>query len=396
MKLHVLVLFCISSCYCAIDFSDRPRNFSIELVHHTQLAKEGHVVISPFGIWTLLSAVALGASGESYNQLARAFILPRDRNTLINGYRSLTSAVLNPPTSTGVTLTSTNFVFLDNDFSVFPEFRRSIETDFKASVTVLDFQNPNSANIANNKIERTGANVKNVLHSEDFAEAKMILTNVISFRGLWSTPFNSSDTTEEPFYDESKRVVGRVNMMYQKAIFSFSNIRSMEVFALEMPYGTEKRYSMLFLLPYPNVKIADAYKKLATVSIKDIFKQIEQDIEEFGEEEIDVKIPRFKISTNLVMNKPLNDMGVYDIFQPNLARFDRVSNEDIYVSAIVHKADIEVTESGTVASAVTEAFFADRISSPSFHANRPFIYFLMEKSTMTMIFGGIYSKPSMF
>ncbi|XP_063834342.1 serine protease inhibitor 77Ba-like [Ostrinia nubilalis] len=395
MKLALLLLVHVSACFCAIDFSDRPRNFSIELVHHTQLQKEGHVVISPFGIWTLMSAVALGATGNSYNQLARTFILPKDKRTLVSGYKELTSVVLNPST-TGVTLTSKNFVFLDSNFKVYPEFERSMRQDFNSTVTVLNFQDPNSANIANNEIERTGANVKNVLHSEDFEESRMILTNVISFKGLWSSPFNASDTKEEVFYDEGKNVIGRVNMMSQKSMFAFSNIRSMEAFALEIPYGDDKKYSMLFILPYPNVKVTDAYKNLAKTSLKDIFGQLEQDVEEFGEEEIDVKIPRFKISTNLVMNKPLNDMGVFDIFQPNLANFGRVSAEDIFVSAIVHKADIEVTESGTVASAVTEAFFADRISSPTFHANKPFIYFLMEKTTMTMIFGGIYSKPTVF
>ncbi|XP_028164031.1 serine protease inhibitor 77Ba-like [Ostrinia furnacalis] len=395
MKLALLLLVHVSACFCAIDFSDRPRNFSIELVHHTQLQKEGHVVISPFGIWTLMSAVALGATGNSYNQLARTFILPKDKRTLVSGYKELTSVVLNPST-TGVTLTSKNFVFLDSNFKVYPEFERSMRQDFNSTVTVLNFQDPNSANIANNEIERTGANVKNVLHSEDFEESRMILTNVISFKGLWSSPFNASDTKEEVFYDEGKNVIGRVNMMSQKSMFAFSNIRSMEAFALEIPYGNDKKYSMLFILPYPNVKVTDAYKNLAKTSLKDIFGQLEQDVEEFGEEEIDVKIPRFKISTNLVMNKPLNDMGVFDIFQPNLANFGRVSAEDIFVSAIVHKADIEVTESGTVASAVTEAFFADRISSPTFHANKPFIYFLMEKTTMTMIFGGIYSKPTVF
>jgi serine protease inhibitor len=391
----IFLFFCIASCYCDVEFNERPRNFSIELVHYTQLETGGHVVISPFGIWTLMTGVALGASDNSYDELSRAFLLPNDKNTLVRGYKSLMSSVLNPKTR-GVTLTSTNFVFLDNDFKVFPEFRRTIEKDFDASVDVLDFKNPESANIANSKIERTGANVKNVLRSDDFAESRMILTNVISFKGLWTMPFNTSDTKEEAFFDESKRAIGRVNMMSNRATYAFSNIRQMESFALELPYGDDRKYSMLVLLPFPGVKVTEAYKKLASVSIKDIFKTLQRDVEEFGEEEIDVKIPRFHISTNVVMNKPLNDMGVFDIFQPDRAKFNRVSNEDLFVSAIIHKADIEVTESGTVASAVTEAIFADRISSPSFHANRPFIYFLMEKSTMTMIFGGIYSKPTVY
>nr|AFQ01142.1 serine protease inhibitor 006 [Chilo suppressalis] len=392
----VLFLFClVTSCYCDVEFSERPRNFSIELVHYTQLAKNGHVVISPFGIWTLMTGVALGATGESYNQLAHAFLLPKDRNALIKGYRDLTSDVLNPTTK-GVTLSSTNFVFLDNDFKVFPEFSRTLVSDFKATVDVLDFQNPNSAEMANNKIQRTSGNVKNVLRSDDFAELRMILANVISFRGLWAMPFNKSNTKEEVFYNKPKNPIGRVNMMNQKSIFPFSNVRAMKCFALELPYGDDKKYAMLFLLPYQGVKVTEAYQNLANVSLKDIFKQLEEDVEEFGDEEIDVKIPRFHITTNVVMNKPLNNMGVYDIFQPDKAKFDRITNEDIFVSAIVHKADIEVSEAGTVASATTEAYFADRISPPSFYANRPFIYFLMEKTTMTMIFGGIFSKPTLF
>ncbi|CAG9792457.1 unnamed protein product [Diatraea saccharalis] len=392
----ILLLFCfIVSCYCAVEFSDRPRNFSIELLHYTQLETDGHVVISPFGIWTLMAGVALGATGNSYKQLAHTFLLPRDRNALVKGYRDLTSTVLNPTTQ-GVTLLSTNFVFLDDSFKIFPEFNRILQIDFKATIDVLDFQNPNSAEKANSKIQRITGNIKNVLRANDFAESRMILVNVISFKGSWAMPFNKSNTKEELFYDEANKPIGRVNMMSQKSALAFSNIREMKCFALELPYGNDKKYSMLFLLPYRGVKINEAYQNFANVTFKDIFEQLEYDVEKFGDEEIDVKIPRFHITTNVVLNKPLNDMGVFDIFEPDRARFDKITNEDIFISGIVHKADIEVTEVGTVASASTEAYLINKISPPSFYANRPFMYFLMEKTTMTMLFGGIYSKPTLF
>ncbi|XP_048007182.1 serine protease inhibitor 2.1-like [Leguminivora glycinivorella] len=394
MKTIVFLLFVATS--YAEEFSARSRNFSIELLHHTQKQTGGHVVISPFGIWTLMTGVALGATGNSFAELQRAFILPRSKKTVIAGYKELTKAVLNPSTN-GVSLTSKNFVFIDDDFTLNPDFRKTISTDFDATIKVLDFKNPDlAAGKANNFIQNSGGRVSNVLTSDDFAESRMILTNVISFKGLWSSPFNASETTVENFYNENNEVVGQVNMMYQRAEFPFSNIVELKAFVVELPYGNDGKYSMLLILPHPRVKLDGVYRRLENVTLTEITKKLQSDMDEYGATDVDIKLPRFKISTNVVMNKPLNDMGVYDIFEPDAASFKRVTNENIYVSAIVHKADIEVTETGTVASASTSANFADRISTPLIRANKPFLYFIIEKTTTTVIFGGIYSKPTVY
>ncbi|KOB74875.1 Serpin-5, partial [Operophtera brumata] len=389
-----IFLFLVGSCFCATDFAERPRNFSIELLYHTQAETGGHVVISPFGIWTLMTGVALGATGNSYRQLASAFILPSNENYLIKGFTDLTSHVLESRETSGVSLTSMNFLFLANDFQVNSQFRNLVQNDFQASIKVLNFDDPNSADDANSFIEKSGAKVSNVLHSEDFQQSRMILTNVISFKGLWSSPFNKTDTQREPFYNENKEVIGSVNMMFQKGQFPFANMKNLKAYVVELPYGTGGKYSMLFVLPYANVKIADMYRNFATVTLKDIFDKLEANENTYGLNDVDVKIPRFHISTNVVLNKPLNKMGVNDIFQPDLATFHKVTQQNIFVSAIVHKADIEVTESGTIASAASTATFSDRISAPSFYCNRPFVYFVMEKTTTTVIFGGIYSEPT--
>ncbi|CAK1547634.1 unnamed protein product [Leptosia nina] len=396
MKIIVLLSFFLAYNHAAPEFSGRARNFSIELLHFTQIETDGHVVISPFGIWTLLTGIALGATGRSKNQITHALYLPKNQDTIISGYANLTKTVLDPK-SPDVTLASKNFMFLDKDFPIYPEFQNTITNDFGAMIRNLNFKNPDAAaQTANALINDSGAKVSNVLTSDDFMNSRMILTNVITFKGLWQSPFNTSDTTVEKFYDEDNQEIGKVNMMYQRGQLPYSNIKELKSLIMELPYGIDGKYVMLVVLPYPKVKVHDVYEKFQTVSFKDIFNRLQLDVDNFGLEDIDVKLPRFKISTNVVMNGPLIQMGVVDIFEPNKASFELVSRENIYVSAIVHKADIEVTESGTVASAETSAYFADRISTPRFNANRPFLYFVMEKTTETVIFSGIYSKPSMF
>lgn len=380
---------------CQVDLSGSSRNFSIELLYFTAAQTDGHVVISPFGVWTLMTGITLGATDNSNDELRKAFFLPANASHIVEGYDKLSSVVLNPKTN-GVSMTSRNFMFLDNDFHVYEDFTRMIQENFEASIKKINFKDPVAARIANNYIEKSGGRVSNVLASEDFENSKMILTNVISFKGLWSFPFNQSDTTLEPFYNENKEQIGEVNMMYQRAEIPFSSVPNLKGFVIELPYSDDGKYSMLIMLPHNKVKTIDMYKNLAKIGLREVIDKLMADIDDYGLENIDVRIPRFKITTNVVLNKPLNDMGVYDIFDPELASFKRLSRDPLFVSAIVHKADIEVTESGTIASAATSATFADRISTPSFIANKPFVYFVIEKQTTTVIFAGIYSKPTVF
>ncbi|CAK1589549.1 unnamed protein product [Parnassius mnemosyne] len=397
MKFNLIIIALFSTCYCKVEFSDRARNFSVELLYYTAEETDWHTVISPFGVWSLLTGVSIGATGPSRLQLTNALVIPNNLNTLIKGYKSLTQSVLTAETL-DVEILNKNYLFTDSDFQIQKGFLRSIQSDFDAKLTKLHFDLPEeAAAIANSVIQKSGATVSNVLRSDDFENSKMIITNVISFKGFWRSPFNVTDTRVEVFYDENKNEVGKVNMMFQQGEFPFSNIRPLKATALELPYGDDTNYSFLALLPYPGAKVADVYRGLESVSLKDILAQLQSDIKNWGLTDVLVSLPRFKISSNLVLNRPLNYMGVYDIFDPKKASFKTITEaNNIFVSAIVHKADIEVTEFGTVASASTSAYFADRILPPSFHANRPFIYFVIEKTTATIIFSGVYSKPSIF
>ncbi|XP_041972575.1 serine protease inhibitor 77Ba-like [Aricia agestis] len=395
MKLVISILVLVS-CTFAIEFSLRARNFSLEILYHTQRESGGHVVISPLGIWSLMTTVAVGAEGKSQSQLVEALRLPSSQISIVNGYQSLIKTVLDTEDES-VYLTSHNFMFIDEAFEINPQFKKKIGSDFKTDIINLQFgSTTEAAKKANDIIKNTGATTSDVFSPGDFSQARFMLTNVINFKGLWKIPFNESNTRVEPFYDENKNKIGEANMMFKEDAVRYSNVQTLQSFVLELPYGNDDKFCMLLVLPYQNIKVTEAYKNLQKVSFHEIFDKLEQDEEEFGPETVEIKLPRFKISSNVVLNKPLMDMGVYDIFDEGSANFKPITDNDIFVAAVVHNANIEVTETGTTASAVTTAEFQDRISTPKFEGNRPFIYFVMEKPTATIIFGGIYSKPSVF
>jgi serine protease inhibitor len=87
-------------------------------------------------------------------------------------------------------------------------------------------------------------------------------------------------------------------------------------------------------------------------------------------------------------------LNITEIFEPKLADLSGINN-NYYVSSILHKTKIRVDEKGTEASAVTSAIFANKATPPKFHANRPFLFFIVDKATRFILFAGAYRNPSL-
>lgn len=87
-----------------------------------------------------------------------------------------------------------------------------------------------------------------------------------------------------------------------------------------------------------------------------------------------------------------------NLFQSN-ADFSKLTNDNITVGEGVHKAKIVINEQGAQAAAATAIFtfrmMADEDdNSIPFVCNRPFIFLIYNKETHTLLFTGIFRKPS--
>merc|ERR1712098_755954 len=103
------------------------------------------------------------------------------------------------------------------------------------------------------------------------------------------------------------------------------------------------------------------------------------------EEMLDLRVPRFKI-----------DSGVVDVLELFCSKFDLASIRDedggflkmadirdLHVSAVLHRAVVEVNEEGTVAAAATAAVMMKR-SLPRYrpmHFDRPFVFLIEHEPT---------------
>ncbi|CAG5133579.1 unnamed protein product [Candidula unifasciata] len=68
----------------------------------------------------------------------------------------------------------------------------------------------------------------------------------------------------------------------------------------------------------------------------------------------------------------------------------------VFISKVVHKAVIDITETGTVAAAATTAVILSRhvmMRPPkeTFYVNRPFIYFVYDSQLKLILFQGKFT-----
>ncbi|XP_046966829.1 leukocyte elastase inhibitor-like [Vanessa cardui] len=183
---------------------------------------------------------------------------------------------------------------------------------------------------------------------------------------------------------------GIVNMMQMKAKVRSGHMEAMRATVTELPYGNDGKYCMLLLFPDPEVSIEDVYSNFNRVTLRDIFAKLQSDEDEFGLKEVEVKLPRFSKISKLQLRIPLNRMGIFEAFDREYARFSHIVEDPYYIESVEHNVVVRVAEMGTIAYATTPGMNRAYSNIIENKVMPPFTFFIIEKPTATVIFGGIF------
>ena len=116
-----------------------------------------------------------------------------------------------------------------------------------------------------------------------------------------------------------------------------------------------------------------------------------------AEQEVQVALPRFKMTRDFKLNTVLAEMGMPTAFDPGKADFSGMNGEGekLFITAVVHKAFVEVNEEGTEAAAATGVVVGLRSAPrhPVFRADRPFVFLIRDHATGTVLFLGRVANP---
>ena len=179
-------------------------------------------------------------------------------------------------------------------------------------------------------------------------------------------------------------------MMQQEHKFMYADNK--DYAAVTLPYGNGT-YSMTVILPAEGKSTTEVAQQLNAKKFAELQANMTECL-------VDLKLPRFSTTTETPLNQPISALGAPSIFQAGQANFSNMTDAPMYVSTMLQKAKIEVSEKGTKAAAVTAAIMTMSMYQPDeprhvvFHANRPFIYMITERVTNTIFFIGQYTGPT--
>jgi len=346
-----------------------------------------NIMISPFSITSALSMTLNGAAGETFNAVRSALRYDGQSLEEINDtWRKLVTEMV--PVDERVVMEIANSVWAENNFPVKKDFIDALKEWYLAEARNFDITDPGSVDIINGWIEeKTHDRIQNMLSSLD-RDLVMLLINAVYFNGKWKHQFDVKNTTERPFFVTPGNPVN-VPVMYQKQKFSMS--RPEKVTLVELPYG-QGNYSMVVALPDEGIALSEIVTGLDAGKWEEWMESLS-----YGPTEVELYMPKFRYEYKRKLNDDLISLGMGRAFDPGTADFSRISDEEIFISFVLHQTFIENKEEGTEAAAATVAGFTRTSLPPEpevIDINRPFLYFIRETTTGTIVFMGLVADPT--
>lgn len=365
---------------------EQNNNFAFDLFR--KVAGKENTILSPLSVTYALGMLNNGAAGQTQQEIGQVlgFGDVDGQNAFCQKLKQELAGTRLYDQTTNVLISNTMFVNEGLGWQLKPEFTQKASQYYTANPQARDFADGQTRNVINQwASDHTAGMIKEVLSEVEFNPlAVSYLLNAIYFKGMWSDPFKAEDTREEPFDGGDP-----VPMMHKHGMMPFAeNDICKYVF---LPYGNGT-YQMQVMLPNEGRTLADLVESLDGKNWQIVYPNTMI--------EVDLKLPRFETSSNINLMKAMSDLGMPTAFSPYEADFSSLvvdmQSENIYIELMKQVAKIEVNEQGTEAAAVTIiGEGATGIPKQAdFHADRPFLYIISERSTGVIHFIGQYTGDS--
>jgi len=352
--------------------------------------KEENIFFSPYSLSTAMAMTYEGARGKTAEEIRQVFHYPEDIEILRRGYAEIINQINKKDKK--YELHTANALWAQQNYPFSPEYFKTVEKYYGGKVTNIDFvRDTENSRLTINKWveEQTNNRIKDLIPQGVITPlTRLVLTNAIYFKGNWETQFPKGNTKEAEFRASVDKKV-RVPMMFIGGRkFNYAENEALQL--LELPYAGNE-LSMLILLPRNELSEVEPYLKAD--KIQDLMKDMRQ-------EEVDVYLPRFKFETKYLMGGEkgiLGRMGMPTAFSEMRADFSGMTGKpDLYITEVVHQAFVEVNEEGTEAAAATGVIMGVKavLIKKVFRADHPFIFFILEKRTGTILFFGRVIDPT--
>jgi len=355
--------------------------------------ENSNTVFSPYSISTAFAMLYEGARNETDASIKSVMHFALDKSTFHQTMNRIDLDITNSSNNDSSVFKSTNRIWCQEGYQFNGPFIDVLSQYYGVGINELDFlNNPDPSRITINDwiAEQTNDKIKDLLSEGTITTStEVVLTNTVYFNAKWKSPFDLNGTYDNDFTTANGSVVSVPTMTSDGSRgipVSYAVSNSFSV--LELPYDNN---GIVMTIIMPDVQDFSSFASSFTnenyataISALDSVTAI-------------VKMPKFKIAPDGIMLKQtLEDLGITNVFDN--ADFSGINDRDLFVSSVIHKAFIDVTETGTEAAAST-AIVIDATLIPTdppmtIAIDKSFMFFLRHAETGTILFMGTMCDPS--
>ena len=387
--------------FAAMPASAQPAATDVVVTGNTRFAfdlyarlksADGNLFFSPYSISTCLAMTWAGARGDTESQMAGVLHFSTVQTGLHSQFGTLQNQLNAVQEKKAVALSIANGLWAQKDHSFLPAFLQIAIRDYAAKVKQVDFRSAAEATrleINDWVSGKTADRIQNLIPSGALdAMTRLVLVNAIYFKGQWATQFKASNTEPAPFKTASGQT-SSAQFMNLTESFRYAEADGLQL--LELPYAGGD-LSMVVLLPAETNSFKDFENSLNEEKLTGWLAQARK-------EKVNVFLPKFKLTQQFALADTLAAMGMTDAFTPS-ANFSGMDGaRDLYITAVIHKAFVEVNEEGTEAAAATGVMVGAMaitrpISEYVFRADHPFLFLIRDVHSGSILFLGRVTDPT--
>ncbi|HEY77495.1 MAG TPA: serpin family protein [Dehalococcoidia bacterium] len=371
-------------------------DFAFNLYQELRDKEEGNLFYSPHSISLALAMTYAGARGETEQQMADTlhFLLAQD--DLHRAFNALDIELASRGEGAqgkdgeGFRLNIVNAIWGQKDYQFLTEFLDTLAENYGAGLRLLDFiSDPEESRITINEwvSDQTEERINDLIPQGaiNFL-TRLVLTNAIYFNAAWQYPFEESNTRDGTFYLLDGGEV-TVPMMHQTEEFGYAEGDGYQV--VELPYDGGE-LAMIILLPRLG-RFEDFESSLDSQQVAAMIPDLEH-------RQVILTMPKFEFESEFSLKKTLATMGMPVAFSDGADFSGMTGGRELLISDVIHKAFVSVDEAGTEAAAATAVIMratALPVGGPvEVSLDRPFLFFIRDISTGSILFVGRVANPA--
>ncbi|XP_054909272.1 protein Z-dependent protease inhibitor [Poeciliopsis prolifica] len=369
------------------DLSYKNTDFAMNLYRKISSHHDKNVFFSPLSISASFAALLMASGGVTRQEILRVLNLDQlessEHPQLIPRLFQLLQE--NIAQNGSLKLDQNMALFVHQRMELQNEFEDKIRTFFHADVKRVDFADTKgSVSYVNEYIRQKTQNKITEMISTLDETSQLLLINSIFFRGAWQLPFNSDLTRDAPFYIDNYNIL-QVPMMVKEDKFYTSEDIPLGARLLKLPY--QEGVSMLILLPNKGIDYTVIDDEINA-------EKFQSWVEGLRKTRLEVSMPKFKMAEEYSLHRLLPDMGMTSLFTSSANLTNLSMEPGLKLSEVLHKAVVEVDETGTTAAASTTIGIVPYSLPRMFLINRPFFFFIYHEDTKCLLFMGRVINPS--